>query len=823
MSKDVINKSISNEMENSFLDYAMSVIVSRALPDVRDGLKPVHRRILYAMNDIGSTADKPYKKSARIVGDVIGKYHPHGDSSVYEAMVRMAQDFSYRLELVDGHGNFGSIDGDGAAAMRYTEARMSKAAMELLKDINKDTIDYQENYDGSESEPVVLPAKIPNILINGASGIAVGMATSIPPHNLGEVVDGAIAMLDNEGITVAELNEIIKGPDFPLGAKILGTEGIKKAYSTGNGSVKVRSTYEIVEQKNGKPMIIFSEIPFQVNKSLLLERIAENVKNKVIDGITDIRDESDRDGIRVVIELRRDVTPEVVINNLFKHTQLEVSFSMNMLALVDDKPEVLKLDEILKHYLNHQIEVITRRTKFDLNKAQKRAHILEGLKIAVDSIDEVIKIIRGSQTTEEASNNLKERFNFSQEQTKAILDMRLQKLTGLEISKIEEELNELNILISELQAILADDNKVKSIIKDELLEVKEKFDTPRRTEILYDYVSSDSDFESLIEEKGVLITLTKSGYIKRTDSEDIRVQNRGGKGSKGVTLNDEDEVNKILFSSTHSDLLFFTDKGNVFKTRGYNIPEYGSKGAKGIPLINIINISKDEKVTSIITIKEYLEEESLFIATKGGRGKNTALKEYMRINKNGKRAITLNDEDEVVGVEKVEGTQKKVFFATRNGLAIKSDINDFRLMGRTGKGVTAIRFKGDDEVIGFNVVDDNTIIVVASEKGYGKLTNALEYKTQTRGGKGSKNFKITEKTGLVKEVVISTIETKEACDIIVLTQKGKSMRMPLVNIKLTGRNTQGVRLIKMDDEDKLNAVEIVYSESKDEKDTLNDE
>ncbi len=822
MSKGVINKNISQEMESSFLDYAMSVIVSRALPDVRDGLKPVHRRILFAMNDLGNYADKPYKKSARIVGDVIGKYHPHGDSSVYDAMVRMAQDFSYRLELVDGHGNFGSIDGDGAAAMRYTEARMSKAAMELLRDINKDTIDYQENYDGSELEPVVLPSKIPNILINGASGIAVGMATSIPPHNLGEVVDGAVMMLDNDDITIEELCEVIKGPDFPLGAKLLGVAGAKKAYETGNGSVRIRSTYEIFKMDNGKSMIIFSEIPFQVNKSLLLERTAEAVKNKVIEGITDIRDESDKDGIRVVIELSRDATPEVVVNNLFKHTQFEVSFSMNMLALVGGKPEVLNLKDILKNYLKHQIEVITRRTQFDLNKANKRAHILEGLKIAVDNVDQVIKLIRASHTTEEAAKALMDSFDLSETQTKAILEMRLQKLTGLETDKIVSELNDLLKLIEELKGILADDQKIKNIIKEELLDIKDRFNTPRRTEILYDYVDSGSDYESLIEEQDVLITLTKSGYIKRTNVDGIRVQNRGGKGSKGITLNEEDEVNKILYSSTHSDLLFFTDKGQVFKTRAYNIPEYASKGSKGIPIVNIINIEKDAVITSIISIKEYSEGESLFFVTKLGRGKKTSIKEYTRINKNGKRAITLNDGDEVVGVSKIKNNEDAIFIATRDGFSIKSGVEDFRSMGRTAKGVTAIRFKDSkDEVVGFSVVNDDTLIITTSEKGFGKMTPACDYRTQCRGGKGTKNLKVSEKTGKVREIIVISSEKQNDFDLVILTQKGQSMRMPLANLKSTGRNTQGVRLMNINDNDMLNAVELIELE-KDEDNEIED-
>ncbi len=816
MRKNVIDRNITNEMENSFLDYAMSVIVSRALPDVRDGLKPVHRRILYAMNDLGNYADKPYKKSARIVGDVIGKYHPHGDTSVYEAMVRMAQDFSYRLELVDGHGNFGSLDGDGAAAMRYTEARMSKAAMELLRDINKDTIDYQENYDGTEKEPIVLPAKFPNLLVNGASGIAVGMATNIPPHNLGEVIDGSIALLNNPEITIDELCEHIKGPDFPLGAMILGNQGIKKGYHTGNGSMKIRSKYEIFEQKNGKSLIIFSEIPFQVNKSNLLERIAENVKNKTIDGITDIRDESDRDGVRVVIELRRDVTPEVVVNNLFKYSQLEVSFSMNMLALVKGQPKVLNLLEILTNYLDHQKEVIIRRTNYDLNKAQKRAHILEGLKIAVDNIDQVIKLIRASKTTEEAKISLIDTFDLSEEQTKAILDMKLNKLTGLEMEKIMSELEELLILIEDLKDILAKEERINKIIEEDLLDVKSKYATPRRTEILESYIDADGDLESLIEEKEVLITLTKSGYIKRVSIDEFKAQNRGGKGSKGLSLNDGDELNQILFTSTHSDLLFFTDNGKVFKTRGYRIPEYNSKTAKGLPLINLIDIAKEEKVTSIISIKEYVEGESLFFATKYGKGKKTDLAEYSRINKNGKKAIGLNDGDEVISVNKVT-EDGKVFFATQDGLGLKTQISQFRLMGRTAKGVTAIKFKEEkDCVIGFNVLEEDSLIVTVTENGYGKMTSTNEYRIQGRAGKGTRNLKVTEKTGKVKEITAISSANKDNFDLMILSQKGQSIRTGLDSLRSMGRNTQGVRIMNLNSGDKVNALELVEKEIEEE-------
>lgn len=816
MRQNVIDRNITKEMENSFLDYAMSVIVSRALPDVRDGLKPVHRRILYAMNDLGNYADKPYKKSARIVGDVIGKYHPHGDSSVYEAMVRMAQDFSYRLELVDGHGNFGSLDGDGAAAMRYTEARMSKASMELLRDINKDTVNFQENYDGTEKEPVVLPAKFPNLLVNGASGIAVGMATNIPPHNLGEVIDGAIAVLNNPEISIEEIGMYIKGPDFPLGAMILGNQGIKQGYQTGKGSMKIRSKYEIVEQKNGKALIVFTEIPFQVNKSNLLERIAENVKNKTIDGITDIRDESDRDGVRVVIELRRDVTPEVVVNNLFKYSQLEVSFSMNMLALVNGQPKVLNLHEILTHYLDHQKEVVIRRTNFELNKAETRAHILEGLKIAVDNIDRVIKLIRASKTTDEAKEALIAEFNLSEEQTKAILDMRLNKLTGLEMDKIVSELSELISLIADLKDILSKDERINKIIEEDLTEVKEKFATPRRTEILEHYIDANGDLESLIEEKEVLVTLTKSGYIKRVSIEEFKSQNRGGKGSKGLSLNDGDELSQILFTSTHSDLLFFTDDGKVFKTRAYRIPEYNSKTAKGLPLINLIDIDKEAVVTSIITIKEYNEDESLFFATRNGKGKKTPISEYSRINKNGKRAIGLNEGDEVIAVSKVQ-EGKTLFFATRDGLGLKTEVSQFRKMGRTAKGVTAIKFKEEnDKVVGFDVLTEGDLILTLSENGYGKMTSMSEYRMQSRAGKGTRNLKVSEKTGKVKKITSISIENKDNYDIMILSQKGQSIRTGIDSLRSMGRNTQGVRIMNLNDGDVVNDVELVEKTHEDD-------
>ncbi len=617
MSDKIVEKNIVDEMSNSFLDYSMSVIISRALPDVRDGLKPVHRRILFAMNDLGNYADKPYKKSARIVGDVIGKYHPHGDTSVYSAMVRMAQEFSYRNPLVDGHGNFGSLDGDGAAAMRYTEARMSKLAMELLKDIQKNTVDFIDNYDASEKEPKVLPSRFPNLLVNGSSGIAVGMATNIPPHNLGEVIDAIIAYLINKDISIDDIMMHIKGPDFPLGGEILGVSGIEKAYKTGNGTIKVRGKYKVFEEKNGKSTIIFSEIPFQVNKASIVEKIAENVKTHKIEGITALRDESDRDGIRIVIELSRAVSSDVVINKLFKYTQLETNFSANMLALVDGKPEVLNIKQFIEQYVKHQEEIITRRTQFDLDRAAKRAHILAGLKIALDNIDEIIKIIKASPTDSDAITELSSKYHFSEIQAKSILEMKLKKLTGLEREKIDEELQELEILIKELQLILGSIEKIHEIIKEQLLEIKMKYGEPRRSIILDKYVENDIDYEKLIEEEEVIITITEEGYIKRLKSNTYKIQNRGGKGLKGMNVNDEDGISNIIYTSTHSDLLFFTKTGKVFKCRAHHIPEY-SRTAKGIPLQNLIDIEAEDYISNIISLRNIEETDYLFFVTKKG-------------------------------------------------------------------------------------------------------------------------------------------------------------------------------------------------------------
>ncbi len=809
------NHNIVDEMSNSFLDYAMSVIVSRALPDVRDGLKPVHRRILYAMNDLGNYADKPYKKSARIVGDVIGKYHPHGDTSVYDAMVRMSQDFSFRVPLVDGHGNFGSIDGDGAAAMRYTEARMSKVAMELLKDINKDTIDYQDNYDGSESEPIVLPARIPNLLVNGTNGIAVGMATSIAPHNLEEVVNATIAYMKNRDITILEMMEYIKGPDFPLGAQVLGDFGIKKAYETGNGSIRVRSKYDIVYDSKDRASIIVTEIPFQVNKAAMVERIAQTVKDKRVEGIVDLRDESDRDGIRIVMDLSRGTTPEVVINNLFKHTQLESSFSFNMLALVNGEPKVLNLKEIIHHYVEHQIEVTRRKTQYELTKAQDRAHILEGLTIALDNIDRVIAIIRGAKTQDEAMEALSGEFGLTERQAKSILEMQLRRLTGLEREKIETELAELLALITDLKDILASEERINNIIIDELTEISVKYGTPRRTEILQGNFESDLDFESLIEEENVIITLTEGGYIKRLAADTYKTQGRGGKGLKGMNVNDEDHVSEMLFTSTHSDVLFFTNTGKVFRTRAHKIPEY-SRTAKGLPLVNLIDIEKDEVITNLISINEYNEDEYLMIITENGLGKKTSLTEYSRINKNGKKAVVLNEGD-LVNTVKVITKGENLIVASREGKALHANESAFRAQGRTSRGVRALRLGENDKIIGAEVVNPDDLVVTISEYGFGKATAIEEYRLQNRGGKGIKNLNITAKNGNVVEIKKIAPEDLATTDLLIITEGGQVIRLSGADMKISGRSTQGVTLMRMSEGDRIANVELIEADSEDEK------
>ncbi|WP_413377081.1 DNA gyrase subunit A [Alkalihalobacillus sp. 1P02AB] len=788
---------IAKEMKTSFMDYAMSVIVSRALPDARDGLKPVHRRILYAMNDLGMTADKAYKKSARIVGEVIGKYHPHGDSAVYETMVRMAQDFSYRYMLVNGHGNFGSIDGDSAAAMRYTEAKMSKISMELIRDINKDTIDYQDNYDGSEREPVVLPARFPNLLVNGSSGIAVGMATNIPPHQLGEVIDGVLALSENPEMDIAELMEFIPGPDFPTGAEILGRSGIRKAYQTGRGSITLRAKSDI-EEHNGKPRIIVSEIPYQVNKAKLIEKIAELVRDKKIEGITDLRDESDRDGLRVVIELRRDVNANVLLNNLYKQTSLQTSFGINLLALVDGRPKVLNLKECLEEYLKHQVEVIRRRTSFELRKAEARAHILEGLRIALDHIDEIISLIRASQTTDLARNGLMENFQLSYEQAQAILDMRLQRLTGLERDKIESEYQELLARIAELKAILADGEKVLEIIREELLEIKAKYNDERRTIISMN--EDQFEDEDLIPRQNIVITLTHNGYIKRLPISTYRSQKRGGKGIQGMGTNDNDFVSHLFTTNTHHTILFFSNKGKVYRLKGYEIPELG-RTAKGIPIINLLQIDSDEYISTVIPIEEFKDDEFLFFLTKHGIAKRTQLSSFANIRKGGLFAINLRGEDELHGVRLTNG-EREIIIGTKNGMAIRFHEEDVRLMGRTAGGVKGISLKDDDYVVGMDIIEEGHQVLIVTEKGYGKRTPIEEYRIQNRGGKGIKTSNITDKNGsLVALKIVS-----DDHDIMIITVSGVIIRTQVEGISITGRNTQGVKVIRIDEGEEVATV-----------------
>lgn len=807
---------IAKEMRTSFIDYAMSVIVSRALPDVRDGLKPVHRRILYSMNDLGMHSDKPYKKSARIVGDVIAKYHPHGDSSVYDAMVRMAQDFSYRYPLVDGHGNFGSIDGDGAAAMRYTEARMSKLAMEMMRDINKNTIDFQPNFDGEEQEPVMLPARFPSLLVNGTTGIAVGMATNIPPHNLSEVIDGCLAYMDNPEIDILGLMQFIKGPDLPTGALILGTKGIRSAYETGNGSIMIRSQCEIVEGHGGKYSILVTEIPYQVNRERLIEKIAELVKEKRLDGITDLRNESNREGTRIVIELRKDVNPQVMLNNLFKLTQLQVSYGINMLALVDGQPKVLNLKEIISEYIKHQVEVIVRRTKFDLDKAEDRAHILEGLRIALDHIDRIIAIIRGSSNDEEALNSLMSEFSLSERQGKAILEMRLRRLTGLERGKIEDEYQNLVVLIADLKDILANESRVHAIIREELLEVKQKHGDERRTQIVR---GSDFDIEDedLIPEEQVIITLTNNGYIKRQPISTYRSQNRGGRGVQGMGTHDDDYVKELLSTSTHDHLLFFTSKGKVYQKKAYTIPEYG-RTAKGLPIVNIIEIAQDEYISAIIPVKEFNDDEFLFFATRFGVVKRTTLSAFGHIRTNGLIALSLREDDELIGVRKTSG-QDDIIIASSGGKAVWFDETEVRPMGRTAAGVRGIFLEEDEVAIGMEMVTTDQEILVVTENGFGKRTSIKEYRKTKRGGKGVKTLTITDKNGTL--VAMKAVNGDE--DLIIVTNKGVIIRTPIQQISQTGRATQGVKLIRLTDEQLVSSVAIVEHEESDESQLVSEE
>ncbi|TYR74734.1 DNA gyrase subunit A [Rossellomorea vietnamensis] len=804
---------ISHEMRTSFLDYAMSVIVSRALPDVRDGLKPVHRRILYAMNDLGMTSDKAYKKSARIVGEVIGKYHPHGDTAVYDTMVRMAQDFNYRYMLVDGHGNFGSVDGDSAAAMRYTEARMSKISMEIIRDINKDTIDYRDNYDGSEREPIVMPARFPNLLVNGSSGIAVGMATNIPPHQLGEVIDGLLALSNDPEITIQELMDYIPGPDFPTAGMIVGRSGIRRAYESGKGSITMRARVRIETKANGKETIIVEEIPYQVNKAKLIEKIADLVRDKKIDGITDLRDESDRNGMRIVIEVRKDANANVLLNNLYKQTALQTSFGINLLALVDGQPKVLNLKQCLYHYLEHQKVVIRRRTEFELKKAEARAHILEGLRIALDHIDEIIALIRGSQTTDIAREGLMENFSLSEKQAQAILDMRLQRLTGLERDKIENEYQELLKLIAELRAILADEEKVLEIIREELNEIKERFNDQRRTEIVAGGIEQIED-EDLIPRENIILTLTHNGYIKRLPVSTYRSQKRGGRGIQGMGTNEDDFVEHLLTTSTHDTILFFTNKGKAFKAKGYEIPEF-SRTAKGIPIINMLGVDKGEWVNAMIRIEEFVDDWYLFFTTKQGISKRTPVSDFANIRTNGLIAINLRENDELISVKLTDGS-KDMIIGTKKGMLIRFPETDVRSMGRTATGVKGINLDSDDIVVGMEILEEKDDVLVVTEKGFGKRTPAEEYRIQTRGGKGLKTCNITERNGELISVKAVTGEE----DLMLITANGVLIRMDVNDISTTGRNTQGVKLIRLDENSSVATVAKVEKDEEKEEEEI---
>ena len=810
MAEKISDRNISTEIKESFLDYAMSVIVSRALPDVRDGLKPVHRRILFAMNESGNTHDKKYQKSARSVGDIMGKYHPHGDSSVYDSMVRMAQDFSYRYMLIDGQGNFGSIDGDGAAAMRYTEARLSKLSGEILKDINKETVDFTPNFDSSLKEPTVLPSRFPNILVNGAYGIAVGMATSIPPHNLGEVIDGTIALIDDPDISIQQLIQYIKGPDFPTGASILGTKEINRAYNTGRGNVTVRSTAEIIELKNGKPCIIVTEIPYQVNKARLIERIAELAREKVIDGLTDLRDESsNRNGIRIVIELRRDVNANVVLNNLYKHTSLQNNFSIILLALVDGQPKILNLKQILTKYLDHQKEVIIRRTQFELKKAQVREHMLEGLKIALDNIDEIIKLIKAAKNDEDAKNQLISKFNLTETQSKAILEMKLRRLTGLEREKIEEELKELKVIIEELKSILNSNEKIFTIIKEEMLEIKTKYEDKRRTKIDTTAIEFIED-ESLIPSEDIVLTVTNNGYIKKLTADTYKTQNRGGVGIKGMSTNDEDFVNYMLSMNTHDYVLFFTNKGKVYRMKGYEIPSQSRQG-KGIPIINLLPTEKEEEITSMLKIPKDKEKGYLLFVTKKGVIKRTALSEFDRIRQTGKIALTLKEYDSLISVKMTSGDDS-IIIGSDDGRMIHFDEKEIRVMGRTATGVKGIVLSEEGICVGADVIANNEEVLVISDNGYGKRTGIDEYRLTHRGTKGVKTLNVTEKTGNVSALKAVTGEE----EVIIMTNSGIVIRLEVSKISKIGRATQGIKLMNLKNNDKVSTVSLVIEENNEE-------
>ncbi len=796
ITKNIVPIDINKEMQKSFIAYAMAVIINRALPDVRDGLKPVHRRILYSMGELNMYPDKPYRKSARLVGDVLGKYHPHGDTAVYDAMVRMAQDFSIRHQLVDGHGNFGSVDGDGAAAMRYTEARMSKITMELMRDIDKDTVDFYPNFDETLEQPSVLPARFPNLLVNGTGGIAVGMATNIPPHNLAETINATIALIDNPDITIEELIDIIPGPDFPTGGIIMGVSGIREAYKTGRGRIRVRAKAEIEKYNEDRERIVVTEIPYQVNKATLVEKIAELVHDKRLEGISDLRDESDKSGMRIVIELKRNANANVVLNHLYKHTQMQDTFGVIMLALVDGEPRVLSLKAVLEHYLEHQKEVIVRRTKFELEKAQKRAHILEGLIIALDNIDEIVNLIKKSPDAATARAALSERFGLSEVQAQAILDMRLQRLTGLERDKIEAEYKDILSKIEHFNAILSTPQMVLDIIKEDLAEIRDKYADARRTEITFD--EDDIDLDELIAREDMVVTLTHYGYIKRISLETYRAQKRGGRGITAMSTREEDFAEQVFVTCTHNQLLFFTNKGKVYMKKCYQIPEAG-RTAKGTAIVNMLNLDPDEKISAVFPIESEIEKDSnLVIVTKGGVIKKTPFSEYSNIRQNGLKAVNLRDDDELISVMETDGS-KNIVVGTRDGMSIIFNEENVRPMGRVSTGVRAIKLREGDEVVDACIVEKDQQILVITENGYGKRTQASEYRLQTRGGIGLKTMNITEKTG--KMCGLKIVDGSE--EIMLINDAGVVIRMSVDEISLIGRSTQGVRLMRVDDETKV--------------------
>ena len=808
--KNLVNVNLTKEMKTSFIDYAMSVIVARALPDVRDGLKPVHRRILYGMNELGVTPDKPHKKSARITGDVMGKYHPHGDSSIYEAMVRMAQWWSYRYMLVDGHGNFGSMDGDGAAAQRYTEARMSKIALEMLRDINKNTVDFVDNYDANEREPLVLPARFPNLLVNGATGIAVGMATNIPPHNLGETIDAVKLVMDNPEVTTKDLMEVLPGPDFPTGALVMGKSGIHKAYETGKGSIVLRSRTEIEETKTGRERIVVTEFPYMVNKTKVHEHIVRLVQEKRIEGITAVRDESNREGVRFVIEVKRDASANVILNNLFKMTQMQTNFGFNMLAIQNGVPKILSLRQILDAYIEHQKEVVVRRTRFDKEKAEARAHILEGLLIALDHIDEVIRIIRASETDAEAQAELMSKFKLSERQSQAILDMRLRRLTGLERDKIQSEYDDLLALIADLADILAKPERVSQIIKDELDEVKRKFGDQRRTELMVGEVLSLED-EDLIEESDVLITLSNKGYIKRLDQAEFTAQKRGGRGVQGTGVKDDDFVRELVSTSTHDHLLFFTNKGRVYRLKGYEIPEYG-RTAKGLPIVNLLKLDEGESIQTIINVEaERSDDAYLFFTTRHGIVKRTSVKEFANIRQNGLKALNLKDEDELINVLLTE-EDTDIIIGTKFGYAVRFNQSAVRGMSRIATGVKGVNLREGDTVVGASVITDQDEVLIITEKGYGKRTVATEYPTKGRGGKGMKTANVAEKNGPLSGLL--TVKGDE--DLMIITDTGVMIRTNVANISQTGRSTMGVKVMRLDQDAKIVTFTTVAAAEKEE-------